>query len=65
MPLRYLTTAQVREVLNISRPMVRRLINEGELRAIKGPARTSPLKIEEASVEEYIERHRVPVKADA
>lgn len=59
----YLLTSEVREILKISRPTVRRLIDSGELRAIKGDAPNSPLKIEEASVREYIERHRVETNA--
>lgn len=61
--MRYLLTSEVREILNISRPTVRRLIDSGELRAIKGDAPNSRFKIEEASVLEYIERHRVEASA--
>lgn len=57
--MQYLLMREVRELLKVSRPTVRRLIASGELRAIKGDHKTSPLKIEEDSVKEYIERHRV------
>lgn len=59
----YLSSRQVQEILGISRPTVRRLIDTGELEAIKGTARTSPLKIDEESLKAYIERRRVKASA--
>jgi excisionase family DNA binding protein len=61
--MRYLLTSEVQRILNTSRPTVRRLIKIGELRAIKGEGRNGRVKIEEDSVKEYIERHRVQVDA--
>lgn len=59
----YLKTRQVCEILSISRWTVAELIRKGELKAIKGPAQSSHLKIDEDSVTEYIERHRVEASA--
>ena len=59
----YLSSREVREILKVSRPTIRKLIDDGELRAIKGDAPNSPLKIEEESLREYIERHRVEASA--
>lgn len=61
--MQYLTTRQVCKVLSISRWKVADLIAQGELRAIKGDAPNSHVKIEEDSVKEYIERHRVEASA--
>lgn len=59
----YLSTRQVCEVLSVSRWKVADLINQGELTAIKGSAPNSHLKIDEDSVQKYIERHRVQASA--
>lgn len=59
----YLSVRQVRGILGVSRPTVRRLIDSGELKAIKGPAPNSPLKIDETSLHDYIERHEVEPEA--
>lgn len=59
----FLSTTQVRKILGVSRPTVRKLIDAGELKAIKGDARNSPLRIDEDSVKEYIERHTVKASA--
>lgn len=60
----FLSTRQVREILGVSRPFVRKLIDAGELTAIKaGDARNSPVRIDEDSVNAYIERRRVKASA--
>lgn len=62
--MQYLTTRQVCTVLSISRWKVADLIAQGELRAIKGgDAPNSHVKIEEDSVTEYVDRHRVQASA--
>lgn len=59
----YLSTRQVCEILSISRWTVADLIRDGELTAIKGPAKNSHVKIDEDSVQAYIERNRVEASA--
>lgn len=59
----YLSTRQVQKTLNVSKQTVFRMIRAGELRAIKGAGPTSPFKIDEDSLKEYIERHTVEVSA--
>lgn len=60
----FLSTTQVRKILGVSRPTVRKLIEHGELTAIKaGDAPNSPFRIDEESVKAYIERHTVKASA--
>lgn len=60
----YLSAREVREILGVSRPFVRKLIDTGELTAIKaGDAPNSPLRIDEDSVKAYIDRRRVKASA--
>ena len=61
--MQYLLTREVMAILKISRPTVRRLIDSGELTAIKGDAPNSRLKIDEESVRNYIKRHKVEASA--
>lgn len=56
----YLTAAEARERLRVSRETLRKLINTGQLVAHKtGPGRTCPYRISEEEVEAYIERQTV------
>lgn len=56
----YLSNGEVQDILGISRWTVRKLIAAGELEAIKqGPAKSARIKIDEASLQAYIERNRV------
>jgi excisionase family DNA binding protein len=60
----YLSIREVCEVLSVSRWKVTTLINQGELTAIKqGDSHSSHVKIEEDSLRDYIERHRVEASA--
>jgi excisionase family DNA binding protein len=47
------------ELLGLSRWTVTKLIESGELDAMKGPAKNSPFRITKASVDGYISRHIV------
>jgi excisionase family DNA binding protein len=56
----YLTAAETRERLRISRETLRKLINSGELKASKiGNGPTSDLRISEEAIADYMERHTV------
>lgn len=56
----YLSVVEAAIALRTSRMTVMRLIQAGELRAVKTDDRlTSPLKVEIDSVAEYIQRHTV------
>lgn len=56
----YLTIAETRSALRISRPTVARLIEAGELVAVKvGDHRTSPFKVHIDSIRAYLNRHTV------
>jgi excisionase family DNA binding protein len=57
----YLSTAQACGRLNISRDTLAKRIREGELEAIKGPARNSHVKVLLSSIEAYEERRRIAV----
>lgn len=56
----YLTTAQACGRLNIGRDTLRKRIRDGELEAVKGPARNSHVRVSLASIEAYEKKHRVP-----
>lgn len=54
----YLTAAEVRRRINVSRETLRRRITTGELAAIKaGDGRTCPWMISESSLADYIKAH--------
>jgi excisionase family DNA binding protein len=55
----YLTIREVSETLRLHRVTVSALVRQGELRAIKGRGRNGRIKIDAASVEEYIARNAV------
>lgn len=55
----YLSTAETCARLRLSRWTVRKLVRHGELQAIKGPARNSPLRISVRSIEEYVARRTI------
>jgi excisionase family DNA binding protein len=55
----YLSTAETCERLRLSRWTVSKLVRSGELEAVKGPARNSPLRITKASIDAYVERYTV------
>ena len=55
----FLSTAETCKELHLSRWTVRRLVRNGELQAVKGPARNAPIKIYKQSVAEYLERRRI------
>lgn len=59
----YLTTRETCEVLSVSRWTVARLIRDGELTAVKGSAKNSHIRIDEASLKKYIERNKVKASA--
>lgn len=59
----YLSTSQACGKLGISRWTLARLIEAGEIKAIKGSARNSHLRIPEESVERYLTRRTVKAKA--
>ncbi len=60
----YLTSAETRARLKISRETLRKLIKTGELKASKiGNGPTSDLRISEAAIEDYMERHTVVADA--
>ena len=61
----YLSVRDVCERLNCSRFTVVDLIKGGELAAIKGSGRTSPYKIEQSDLDDYIERSRVIPETEA
>jgi excisionase family DNA binding protein len=57
---------EVADKLRVSRDTVVRLIRAGELTAIKtGEARTAPLRVLTASLDEFLERHTVPATTHA
>lgn len=55
----FLSMAETRAMLRMSRGTVTKLIEAGELVAMKGPARNSPFRISRASIESYIARNTV------
>jgi excisionase family DNA binding protein len=55
----YLTIREVSERLRLHRVTVGQLVKDGELTAIKGDGANGRVKIDEASVLEYIARHTV------
>lgn len=55
----YLSTAETCRRLRLSRWTVRKLVRNGDLQAVKGPARNSPLRIVEQSVEDYVDRYTI------
>lgn len=56
----YLTAAEARERLRVSRETLRRLITTGELEAHKvANGRTSPYRISEEAISAYIRRQTV------
>lgn len=57
----YISTAQACGRLNISRDTLAKRIREGELDAIKGPARNSHVKVFLPSIEAYEKRNRMAV----
>lgn len=61
----YLSTAQACGRLNVSRDTLRKRIREGELVAIKGPARNSHVKISLASIEAYEKKRRMDYEGAA
>jgi excisionase family DNA binding protein len=55
-----LTARQVQERLGISRETLRKLIGDGQLAAVKlGAGRTSPYRISEEALADFIERQTV------
>jgi excisionase family DNA binding protein len=61
----YLTINEVRQRLRVSRWTVTRLIERGELTAIKAAGRNGAVKIDSTSLEAYIERHAVTPVAES
>jgi excisionase family DNA binding protein len=60
----YLSSRETQKRMGISRETLRKLIRSGELKAHKvGTGRTSPIKVSEASIEDYMERHVVVPQA--
>jgi excisionase family DNA binding protein len=56
----YLSSKQARERMGVSRETLRTLIKSGELKASKvGHGRTSPLRISEQAIEDYMEAQAV------
>ena len=53
------TLATLSTRLGVSRPTLRALVEKGELVAIKGEGRTSPLRIQRSSVEAWLSRARI------
>lgn len=62
MPRRFLTLADVTEVLNISTPQAYALVRSGELPAIQVGGR-GQWRIEEAELERYIQRMYAQTRA--
>ena len=61
----WLTAAEARERFKVSRETLRRRIVSGELAAIKtGTGRTCPYRISEASIADYIRKHRAGPERD-
>jgi excisionase family DNA binding protein len=61
----YLSTAQACGRLNVCRDTLAKRIREGELEAIKGPARNSHVKVSLASIEAYEKRNRIAVSEES
>ncbi|MDH2424837.1 helix-turn-helix domain-containing protein [Sphaerisporangium sp. TRM90804] len=59
-----LSTAQACGAIGKGRATLARLIQKGEIEAIKGPARNSHLRIPLASIQAYLERNRMAVGGD-
>lgn len=59
---RYLTVKEIAGVLRVSRWSVGRLIEAGELSAVKADGRNGAIRIPESSVHAYIQRHTVTAK---
>ena len=60
----YLSSAEVRARLNISRETLEKLIRAGDLKASKvGPHKTSPYRIAEADLNDYLDRQAVQAVA--
>lgn len=55
----FMTIKEVSDKLRLHRVTVGELVKQGELTAIKGPGKNGRVKIDEDSVNDYIERHRV------
>lgn len=55
----YLSTAETCGRLRLSRWTISKLVRSGELQAVKGPKRNSPLRISEESIVAYIARHTI------
>jgi excisionase family DNA binding protein len=56
----YLSSREARERMGVSRETLRKLIKTGELKASKvGDGRTSPLRIHEDDIRDYMDRHAV------
>jgi hypothetical protein len=61
----FLSMAETRELLRMSRVTVTKLIENGELVAMKGPAKNSPFRISRASIENYIARNTINARSGA
>lgn len=57
----YLTKAEVADLLRVHEATVSRYIKKGLLRAVKNPGSNGHVRIEKASVDEYIAEHAVEV----
>lgn len=55
----WLSMAETCAQLRLSRWTVRNLVRAGEIQAVKGPARNSPLRIDPSSVTDYLSRRRI------
>lgn len=55
----YLSMREACEHLRYSRWTVRRLIRQGELTAVKGPARNARIRVDADSLAAYLARNRI------
>lgn len=56
---KFLSMAETCRRLRLSRWTVRKLVREGEIKAVKGPARNAHIRVYEQSVEDYLTRYTI------
>lgn len=59
----YMTIDECAALLRISRWTVSRMVKDGELTAVKAKGRNGAVRIETASVDDYLARHTVQATA--
>jgi excisionase family DNA binding protein len=55
----FLSMAETCRRLRLSRWTVRKLIRDGEIQAVKGPARNAPIRVYATSVADYLTRNTI------